>query len=232
MYRLTLLVVALLVILACGGGGGGGNGGGGGVSISVSPKSTNVAPGGTVNFTGTVTGSSDLRVSWSIISGGGSIASTGTNTATFTAPASGTSTIRARSVADTSKTDDATVTVTTSTGVNVSGRVIDDFSTAGLPGVTVEFLNNSKNVVGALTTNAAGTFSGRVPTTARFIRLPAATFPADYYSQFEYKGSRYSTIIAGCDAPIQTLVAGDNPLGNIRLSPTHQPPPPPPNGCS
>jgi hypothetical protein len=85
------------------------------IAVSVSPQTTSIVPGGTVQFaatvTGTVTGQS-TAVTWSVLeAGGGTVTSSGL----YTAPATvGTYHVVATSVADTSKTGSATVSVSTS----------------------------------------------------------------------------------------------------------------------
>jgi len=100
-----------LSIASCGGGGGAGGGGGGGgtITVTLTPTTATVALNGQVLFTATVTGGTPTDVTWTATSG--TIAPTGPNTATFTAPGfATTSTIRATSVADPTKFKEATVT--------------------------------------------------------------------------------------------------------------------------
>jgi hypothetical protein len=80
------------------------------VSISVSPSSAIVNTRTTRQFTATVTGTSDQRVTWSVREGsvGGSITTAGLYTAPGT---SGTFHVVATSVADSRQTTEATVTV-------------------------------------------------------------------------------------------------------------------------
>ena len=81
-----------------------------GVSVSVTPSSATVPPGGTQQFTATVTGSTNTAVTWTIVEGsaGGSVSPAGF----YTAPATtGAYHIKATSQADTSKSVTATVTV-------------------------------------------------------------------------------------------------------------------------
>jgi hypothetical protein len=81
------------------------------VIVALTPTTASVAPGGTVQFTATVTGSSDVGLTWSVQEGaaGGSVSSTGLYTAPATA---GTFHVVATSNADPSKTSVAVVTVT------------------------------------------------------------------------------------------------------------------------
>jgi acyl-coenzyme A thioesterase PaaI-like protein len=82
------------------------------VSVSVSPQTRSVSTGGTVQFTATVSGTSDTRSTWSVTEGssGGTVDATGL----YLAPSSpGTFHVVATSVADGTKSATATVTVTT-----------------------------------------------------------------------------------------------------------------------
>jgi hypothetical protein len=85
------------------------------ISVTVSPASASVAPGGTVTFSATVsgtTGGQSTAVTWSVQeSGGGTVSGSGV----YSAPGSaGTFHVAATSVADPSRQGTATVTVTSS----------------------------------------------------------------------------------------------------------------------
>jgi alpha-tubulin suppressor-like RCC1 family protein len=108
-------VLGLLLLAGCGGGGTSS----GPVAVSLSPLSPTVQVDTTVQFTATVTGSTNTAVTWTVVpaSGGGSISSTGL----YTAPSSpGTYQVVATSVADTSATAHTSVTVTSGPVVSVS----------------------------------------------------------------------------------------------------------------
>jgi hypothetical protein len=80
------------------------------VSVAVSPQTASVIAGNTVQFTATVTGSTNTGVTWSVAeSGGGAVSASGLYTAPGTA---GTYHVLATSQADVSKTTGTTVTVT------------------------------------------------------------------------------------------------------------------------
>ncbi|RPH67202.1 MAG: hypothetical protein EHM78_22015 [Myxococcaceae bacterium] len=108
------------------------------INVSVSPASTSVQAGGTANFSATVTGTvsgQSTAVTWSVQEGaaGGSIDSSGR----YTAPGSaGTFHVVATSVADPSRSDSATVTVTAPPVIAVS---VSPASTSVGPGGTVTF---------------------------------------------------------------------------------------------
>ena len=94
-----------------------------GIVVSVAPNSANVAPGASANFNATVAGAgtSSVAVSWSVnnIAGGnstvGTIAATGSDSATYTAPALAPAppnvNVTATSVADPTKSANASVTI-------------------------------------------------------------------------------------------------------------------------
>jgi hypothetical protein len=87
------------------------------VSVSVAPQTASVAPGGSVQLTASVTGSTNTTVTWTVQEGaaGGAVSSTGL----YTAPSSpGTYHVIAKSSADASKT--ATATLNVVAGVSVS----------------------------------------------------------------------------------------------------------------
>ena len=109
-------MVVLMAVFGCGGGGGGG--GGNPVSVSVSPPSANLTPGGTQQFTATVTNAANTAVTWSVDSqNGGTITQAGL----YTAPgAAGTYTVRATSVQDPTKSDTSSVTVAANVAVTVN----------------------------------------------------------------------------------------------------------------
>lgn len=79
------------------------------VSVSITPASATLSPGGEQRFTATVTGPANTSVTWT--ANGGALAANG-NTVTYSAPADpGTYQVTAASVADPSKAASATVTV-------------------------------------------------------------------------------------------------------------------------
>ena len=111
--------------LGLGGAGGGLGGAGGGVSsvvVTVQPGTASLSPGGTQQFSATVTGSSNTSVTWS--ASGGTITADGL----FTAPQIGGSyVVRATSVADTRSSGTALATV------SGGGSVVESFYDSGHP---------------------------------------------------------------------------------------------------
>lgn len=107
----SLLLVLLLLIVGTGCGSGGGNSPAPapGVTVSINPPATNLLVRTTAKFTATVSGASDSSVTFSVMqTNGGNVLNTGEYLAPITP---GTYTVRATSVADSTKFADATVTV-------------------------------------------------------------------------------------------------------------------------
>jgi hypothetical protein len=77
------------------------------ITVSVSPKVVSLVPGGTQQFSSSVTGTTQTGVSWSV-NGVGTISASGFYTAPFLA---GNAIVTALSVADSSKSDNASVSV-------------------------------------------------------------------------------------------------------------------------
>ena len=84
-----------------------------GLTVTISPSSANVIVAQTQQFTATVTGTSNTAVTWSVESDSthGEIDSAGLYTAPETQPSPSTTTVRATSVADPSKSGTAQVTI-------------------------------------------------------------------------------------------------------------------------
>lgn len=116
--------------------------GGTSVAISISPTSATVQVNATQQFTATVTGTTDTRVTWLVanVVGGnstvGTISSSGLYTAPSTVPSGGTVTVTAQSVADTSQSVNATVTISpgTTTYSNIDDSTSLDSGGAGSTG--------------------------------------------------------------------------------------------------
>lgn len=115
----TLLLLLAAFTTACGGGGSGSNNPppGSNITVAVSPVSATVAPGASVQFTATVSGTTNTAVSWTAnnVEGGngtvGNISASGVYTAPTITPSPSAVNIKAISVADTTKSGSATVNV-------------------------------------------------------------------------------------------------------------------------
>ena len=92
------------------------------VTISVAPTAASVAAGNTQQFTSTVTGTSNMAVTWTVAGGAsnGTISSSGLYTAPATAPNPPTVTVTATAQADSIISASATVTVTSASPTSVS----------------------------------------------------------------------------------------------------------------
>src|SRR6266851_188377 len=104
------------------------------VTISVAPTSVSVAVGNTQQFTATVTGTSNIGVTWSVAGGAsnGTISNTGLYTAPAMTPNPPQATVTATSQADSTKSAFATVTVTgppTSLSVSPTAASVANFGT-------------------------------------------------------------------------------------------------------
>ena len=89
------------------------------IGVAVTPGTAALVGGQTQQFTATVTNTNYTNVTWTVVSGGGSMSAAGL----YTAPVVGaqtTVTVRATSVADVSKSATATVTVNPTAAVSVS----------------------------------------------------------------------------------------------------------------
>jgi alpha-tubulin suppressor-like RCC1 family protein len=174
------------------------------VSITLSPLTPTVQTGGSVQFTATVTGTSNTAVTWTAPSyGGGTISSTGL----YTAPAaSGTYTVVATSAADTSVSQSTTVTVTSGPVVSVSISP----SVATVPaGGTQQF---TATVVGTSNTNVnwsveEGTAGGGVSSSGLYTAPgTAGTYHVVATSQADATKSAVATV---------TVAAASVPWANV-----------------
>ncbi|HWR13345.1 MAG TPA: hypothetical protein VN577_00845 [Terriglobales bacterium] len=109
-----ILVPLLLVAVGCGGGS---NNNSGGVSVTISPTSTTITAGSSVQFSASVSNATDTSVTWQVggVTGGSTSVGTISTTGLYTSPSGITSTVyvnvTAVSVQDTSKNASATVTI-------------------------------------------------------------------------------------------------------------------------
>lgn len=162
-FRSLLLgILAASFLSGCGGGGGGGTTSG---SVSIVPAFAAPGFGQQIAFRATVTGTNNQTVTWSAT--GGTISSTGANTATFTAPGvAGSYTVTARSDANNALLGSCTVSVA-AIGVVVSPAQ----ATVG----TGRTLNFTANVTGATNSNVTWSTTGGtiVSTGAGTARLTA-----------------------------------------------------------
>jgi uncharacterized protein YjdB len=105
------------------------------VSVTVTPSMASVQTGRTVQLAAAVSGSTNTAVTWSVVSGGGTVTSAGLYTAPGTA---GSATVRATSAADTTKSANAMMTATAPPPV-VSVKVSPTTATVRRGHNTVQF---------------------------------------------------------------------------------------------
>jgi hypothetical protein len=119
-------------------------------------------------------------------------------------------------------------------GAVVTGRVLTEGTSVGIPNIVVQFFNSAGVVVGSGTTDASGNFSAAVAVTAVTFMVDANSISDAYYRHVAYGNKTYSPSIPGCRAPAPVLSAGTTtPLpGPIQIPQAIGPPPPPPTGCS
>jgi len=128
------------------------------VTVTVSPKTASVQITQTKQFSAAVTGTGNTAVTWQVnsVDGGDSTHGTISNTGLYSAPAAvpspATVTVTAVSVADTSKSDDATVTVTNAPPANRFAYV------ASFPDNNIKIFSVDDNT--GLLTAAGGTSTG------------------------------------------------------------------------
>lgn len=192
-------------------------GGCAGVNVTVAPSGANLKPGGAQQFSVTVTGTNDPRVTWT--STGGTISSTGFYTA---GNAAGTFTVRATSVVDSSAFGEATVTIASNgqitgthgpTFIGVCAKADVQIFTSGFNNPDVNFTiqgdarQTNKTIIGptVFTTWAAGTTAtGQIVLTATSIENPnasaAVTLRVDPFVAAYGDSSGNAFVVRGADA--------------------------------
>ncbi len=124
------------------------------VTVAISPTSASLVPGQSQSFTATVNNATDPSVVWSVdgIAGGSSTVGTVSSSGVYTAPAAtGQHTVTATSVADSSQSASAQVTVTAAQGFTLSS-----------PAPTSATIPAGQSAVFKLTVSASGGFAGTV----------------------------------------------------------------------
>ncbi len=146
------------------------------IGITLNPTQPSLAAGGALLFSATVTGSSNQNATWTVIPGSatGSIPAGPSATATFTAgPSAGSCQVRATSVADSTKTATAIVTITTAMGLIISPSLlsiapgtIQQFGALlnGIPTSTVAWSIQEGAVAGAISATGLYTAGSTVGT--------------------------------------------------------------------
>ncbi len=188
------------------------------VAVSVSPTSATLSIGQQKQFTATVSNSSDTSVTWSVdgISGGNSTVGTISASGLYTAPnTAGNHAVQATSVADTTASGSASVTVQANTGCTANGTPPTVTICSPAPNATV---NTPVHVVAASNST------------------PAATLMQIYLDGkgvYSVQSSKLDTSIAIAAGLHRLTVQASNgtifkSTENITVASTPPPPPPPP----
>ncbi|MBS1723367.1 MAG: hypothetical protein JSS66_10485 [Armatimonadetes bacterium] len=118
---------------------------------------------------------------------------------------------------------------------SISGRVMDEDSSAGVKYVQVSFYDQSGAALGGALTGDDGFFKGFVPSSVRAVSIKSETVPAPpFYRSFLFNGKVYTMDASTCPLKLGTVKAGqDNPMGgSFFLFLQVNGPPPPPDGCT
>jgi lysophospholipase L1-like esterase len=203
------------------------------VAVTISPKTTSAALGGSVKFSATVTGTSNTAVTWSVQEGasGGSIDSAGN----YMAPATGGSWhVVVTAAADTSKTDVATVVVVTSVAsaapMTLISRSVPATSSAGTAswgqdasygGLEWGFHMTEFGSTGTLTYDLSGVASGQ----RQNLLVALYMTKGDPYYQLNYRAATYTpeftpsayvlegaTSVSGPWTSLVTVTTNNNPF--------------------
>ncbi len=146
------------------------------VRVDVSPPTANVILSGTQQFTASVENAANQGVTWSVISGAGSIDSNGLYTAPDTLPPDPTVIIQTCSVVDPSKCDTAVITLVSSV-IGCTAPVVNLTSPQQIPGVMEQ--NTTGGPFDAHTTGMANDAAGFVYIATGYISEPLANNRTD-----------------------------------------------------
>lgn len=219
-------LAALTMTVACGGakvtqGGGGGGGAGQGIAVRISPTQTQIASGGVVDFTATVTGSANTSVSWSVTeSGGGTVNALGG----YTAPSStGTFHVVATSAADSTKGASAIVVVVPAGTVYALPA---DRATVWQPGVTYNSgIPTTRTQCGATLTPSGGDDSTQIQNaidacaSGHYVLLGPGNFQISSNSDSQLSITKSGITLRGSGAGV-TIVTRTNGAVDNSGSPT------------
>lgn len=124
------------------------------VAVTVAPTTGSIGVNATLQVTPTVIGSTNTAVTWSVVSGGGSVNGSGL----YTAPATATTAdVRATSTADTNRFADCTITVTLNRVIDIQAVYGSGFTGASI-GTTI--YNPDGTIYQAHTTVGVNELSG------------------------------------------------------------------------
>ncbi len=197
------------------------------VAVTINPTTASVQVGKTFQFTASVTGNSNTAVTWTAT--GGSVSTSGL----FTAPSTtGTYTVKATSVADTTKSASATVTVTPAGAVSVT---ITPTTATVQTTKTYQF---SASVSGSTNTAVTWTATGGTVSTSGLYTAPATagTYKVRATSQADTTKYAEATVTVttggtgseklvngGFESGTASWAGTTGVIGNWNVSPYYQP---------
>ncbi len=188
------------------------------VSVSVTPTTASVVAGSTATqqFAATVQGSSNTAVTWAVVAGPSSTAGTISSAGLYTPPSqAGTNTVIATSVADTTKSANATVTVTAAPVVSVS---LSPTSAIVAAGATSQFTATVQNATNTSVTWSVDTITdgnatvGTISATGLYTApttLGAHTITAASVANSAITASATITVTAISLSPTSATMIGD-----------------------
>jgi hypothetical protein len=220
---LVCSVAATVVLMGCGvsSGSSGTNPNPPPIAVAISPSTTSVATGSTQQFKATVTGASNASVTWA--ASGGTISSTGLYTAGSSV---GSFTVTATSVADSSKSAQAKVTVSAPPPPGTASSITKDGVTwtFSQPAPVGQFVTGDYYVVGPVTITAIDP----APTTSSpyengsVVNLPTANGKSGFDSRLNDGTDESWWFDASLRAyPPITLKPGDSLVSSISLAQIH-----------
>ena len=196
------------------------------VSVTMSPKTASVQAGFTKQFTTTVANTSNTAVTWQVnnVTGGnstvGTISATGLYTAPTTVPASNPVTVKAISVADNTKSDTATVTVTAGVSVTVSPKTAA-VVTSSTQQFTATVTNASNTSVTWQVNNVTGgnTTTGTISTTGLYTApatVPSGAVTVEAISVVD--NTKSDTAAVTVTLPVSVTVSPKTPSVQVALT--------------
>jgi hypothetical protein len=183
------------------------------VSVAILPPSANVAPGKQQQFTATVTGNTNTAVTWSTTAG------SVTQAGLFTAGPAGVSTVKATSVADSTKSASASVTVAAPASGFTAGDRVKTLQTANVRSTAP--VSGLGTLLGTVPKGSLGTVgtAAQVPNTGGWIWVQvkfdvcagAALIAANCTG---YVGSDNLVLVTPVPPPTPTLTLTCTPTAN------------------
>lgn len=188
--ELLLLAVCCLLLLNCGGSGQPVASSSSAISLAISPSASAVAPNQSQQLLATVSGTSNTGIVWAVngLQGGssasGTVSSTGLYLAPATVPVGGSVTVAAISVADTSKSANAVITIQYTIAVSPASAMVVTGSTQqfsasvnGVASTAVQWLVNGVTGGNATvgTISSGGFYTAPVAVSASAVTITAVS---------------------------------------------------------